>query len=636
MSQSARFAALHGIVVSVPATLARLAGPLVLYGRIWRYAEGARRQYALAMAMLAGCSLLKLCSPLLAGKAINAIQGSDGGRLAHAGLLVAGVFAVQAAAWMLHGPGRVLERNVAVKVRSAAANALYGRLMRLPLEWHESRHSGELQHRVHQGTRALFDFTQHQFIYLQNAINIAGPLVALTLLSRPVGGLALCGFIALAFVTLRFDGTLMRLSAAEVAAERRYAATLLDFLGNVSTLVGLRLTEASRRLLDARLERVFEPLRRNIVVNEAKWCAVDLLGIGLCWSLVAVYAWTSRSPGAGVAIKLGSIFMVYQYAQQAAGVVTAIAANFQNFARQRSDAAGADPIWAAQPAPTGQANVPADWRVIEAHALEFCHAGGRGGLDKVALQIGRGERIALIGPSGAGKSTLLRVIAGLYEPQHGYYTADGAPLFGARHLSAIATLIPQEAEVFEATLRENLSFDLDHRAEAVATAAYVSCLDDVLAALPQGLDTPIAERGSNLSGGQRQRLALARGLLAAGVGSGAAGSQASSVLLLDEPTSALDPLTEAKVFTRLRESLPHTAVVASVHRLSLLANFDRVILMADGRIVDSGSVADLYERQALFREMMQFRAPDRMPAPAAPEVIPTAPAAEAPDNRQAS
>jgi ABC-type bacteriocin/lantibiotic exporter with double-glycine peptidase domain len=160
----------------------------------------------------------------------------------------------------------------------------------------------------------------------------------------------------------------------------------------------------------------------------------------------------------------------------------------------------------------------------------------------------RGERIALVGASGSGKSTLLRVVAGLYSPSHGFYTIDGSVGFGIRSLASAATFVPQDAETFQATLRENLALGTEEAEAAIADALYVSALDTVVAALPERLDAPISERGFNLSGGQRQRLALARGFLA----SAREGQRHGSLLLLDEPTSASDQMTEAKVFRRLR------------------------------------------------------------------------------------
>jgi ABC-type multidrug transport system fused ATPase/permease subunit len=143
-------------------------------------------------------------------------------------------------------------------------------------------------------------------------------------------------------------------------------------------------------------------------------------------------------------------------------------------------------------------------------------------------------------------------------------------------------------------VRDNLTLGVAPDPDALRRALYASALDGVVAALPQGLDTELPERGSNLSGGQRQRLALARGLLAA---------HGSSLLLLDEPTSALDALTEQQVIERVRETYPGACIVASVHRMALLPHFDRVVFMQGGRVADVGTVAELEARQPLFAAM---------------------------------
>src|SRR5213076_3201564 len=176
---------------------------------------------------------------------------------------VAMIFLVYVGAWAMHGPGRILERNVGLVVRQHVSDALYAKLSSLPLAWHESHHSGEVQQRAQQSARALFDFTQSQFLYVQSFINIVGPLVALWIVSGWVGALAFVGYILIGSVILRFDIKLMRLASAENDAERRYTAMLLDFLGNIATLFSLRLMDASRKRLAERLGAVFEPVRRS-------------------------------------------------------------------------------------------------------------------------------------------------------------------------------------------------------------------------------------------------------------------------------------------------------------------------------------------------------------------------------------
>ncbi len=590
---------------------------------MWLHAEGARGWMLLSSALLVGSQLLKLTVPWLAAQAIDAVQKGAVDGPAAAASWVGAIVAVFVASWALHGPGRVIERMVGLRVRHVLADRLYARLSSAPLAWRERHHAGDLQHRMAQSSGALYDFTQNQFVYLQNAVNLFGPLIALALLSTLSGALALIGFAFVAWIVVAFDRPLMRLAREENAAERRYASALLDSLANVATVASLRLQASTRRLLGRRLAESAVPLRRNIILNEWKWCAVDMAGVLLVWLLVAVYAWEASAEGA---VLLGSVFMVYQYAQQAGGVAGSLAGNLQNFLRVRTDLASADTIWqapvhadAADPAAAAarQEVLPGagdDWQRIDVRGVAFAHAAEalagddepRGGLRDVSLALHRGERIALVGPSGAGKSTLLRVLAGLHEPQRGHVEVDGVACLGLRDLGACSTLLPQEAQVFEATVRENIAFDLPHAEEAIAAAIRIGSFESVLAGLPEGLDTPISQGGANLSGGQRQRLCLARGALAA---------QGSPVLLLDEPTSALDPLSEALVHRRFDAAFPDACIVASVHRMSLLAHFDRVVLMDAGRVVDTGTVEELLARQPLFVRMVGQAQEE--PAPAA-------------------
>lgn len=573
----------------------------LLYRHLWRFAEGARLRLLLATALLVSSQILKLGVPYLAGQAINAIQAGGDRMLWNAGSYIAAVLGAFVASWMLHGPGRIIERSVGVHVRTRVADALYARASRLPLAWHNRHHSGEVLHRVGQASGGLFDFAQNQFIYLQNFVNIGGPIIALWLLSDTLGGAAIAGYLLVGTVIVRFDRKLMQYAAQENQAERRYSAGLLEFLGNISTVMSLRLQDPTRDLLRRRLQAVFVPLKKIILLTEFKWCAVDLLTISLTWSLVGLFAYLTY--GSTGVLALGSVFMVYQYAGQAGGVLGSLATHFQHFSRIATNYSSADPIWQAQEAPAPVAPNDAQWKEIAAVGLDFDYVRADNGLEtskpalrNVSLMMKRGEKIALIGGSGSGKSSLLRVLAGLYPPTHGHYLIDNVAQLKMKDLGAIATLIPQEYEVFEGSLRENLTFGAGHDDEAIHRAVKIAAFDAVLDALPAGLDTPITERGVNLSGGQRQRLALARGILAAGE---------RPILLLDEPTSALDQTTEGQVYDRLGEAWQHGVVIASVHRMSLLEKFDRVVLMDQGRVLDAGTINELLARQPQFRLLMK-------------------------------
>ena len=577
-----------------------------LYRGIWRYAAGARGAMVGSMALLMGSQGVRLAVPWFAAQAIDALQKGGPGSLLRALGWVGCVLGASVVSWMLHGPGRVLERRVGMRVRETLSDELYTRLAAAPLAWHDGHHSSDMQQRVRQSTQALYEFSANQFIYLQSLVGLVGPLIALAALAPVIGAAAFLAFGALALVSVRIDRTLMRLSMEEMAAERRYGAGMADFLGHIGTVLSLRLQDASRKLLNARLARIFVPLGRNIVVNEAKWCMVDLVSTITTWALVVGYVFLLSRDGSG-AIAIGAVFMVQQYASRTAAVATDMTGRLQGLSRSRADYASARPIFDA-PVAEPVRPLPRDWRRIVVRDIAYRHASAAPdspplGLDELVLE--RGERIALVGGSGAGKSTLMRVLAGLYAAPGVIVEVDGRVQPGVHDLAALATLIPQEADVFEGSVRENLDFGTALPDAALAAAMHGSAFDDVLAGLDGGLDFAVAERGSNLSGGQRQRLCLARGALAAA---------GSSVVLLDEPTGALDPITEARIHHQLGETFPSACIVASVHRMSLLAHFDRVGLMEAGRLVDIGSLAQLRDRRPAFARMLEGSAHEAEPA----------------------
>ena len=553
---------------------------------------------------------IRLAIPYYFGQAVNDLQNGGAQDVVAATRDVLMALGAVVLGWALHGPARVIERQIAVAVRERFADRLTGQALALPLAWHDRNHTGDVANRLTKATTALFEFSQNQVVSLQNAVSLIGPLAALLILSWVTGLVAVTGYGVIFALLLRFDRVMVTLIRAENAAERRWQAGLVDALGNVATIATLGLAEPLARLVARRYGDVSEPLRRNIVVNEAKWCAIDLLNNAIRTGLVVLFAWLSwRQSGM---ILIGPAVMVHQYSQQIGNVVSSMAGHWTDLVRHTADITVADdilaePVRAAALRPA----VLTDWREIRVDALSFRHAGGRGSapaLDGVGLSLGRGRRIALVGESGAGKSTLLKVLAGLYRPHHVRIAVDGIPCLGLDDLAAIATLVPQDPEVFQESLGFNLTLGRDIPAEAVTHACRLAGFDTVLAGLPQGLATPLGERGLDLSGGQRQRLALARGLLA---------GRDSSVLLLDEPSSALDPVTEARVTAAVLAERPDACVIASVHRLHLLAWFDTIVLMECGRVTDTGSLAELLSRQAVFRAMWMRHAGQSEPREAA-------------------
>ncbi len=220
----------------------------------------------------------------------------------------------------------------------------------------------------------------------------------------------------------------------------------------------------------------------------------------------------------------------------------------------------------------------------------------RPALRGIDLTVRRGEFLGICGPTGGGKSTLLDLLIGLLEPTSGRVAVDGRALDGApAWWWGQLGVVSQQVFLTDDTLRRNIAFGVARG--AVDETRLARCIEraqltQLIAELPQGLDTMVGERGIRLSGGQRQRVAVARALY-----------REPPVVVLDEGTSALDGATEARVIAALDEMSPDRTLIAVAHRLDTLRGADRIIVVAEGRIGASGTYTELMDGSALFRQL---------------------------------
>ena len=234
-----------------------------LYATLWRHAEGRRAKVVFFVVLLVMAQVVRLTIPWFFGQAVNALQaqGTEGITRARNDLLL--MLAAVGVAWTMHGPARIVERFTALVVRERFADALHAKALALPVRWHEQHHSGDTLHRMTRATSSLASFAQSQFIYLQNTVSVVGPIAALFLISRATGAAAMAGYAAIGYFVVRIDAFMVLLVREENRAERRYNSALVDCLGNIATVLTLRVQEPMRKMLRSRLLAVFAPLRRN-------------------------------------------------------------------------------------------------------------------------------------------------------------------------------------------------------------------------------------------------------------------------------------------------------------------------------------------------------------------------------------
>ena len=258
-------------------------------------------------------------------------------------------------------------------------------------------------------------------------------------------------------------------------------------------------------------------------------------------------------------------------------------------------------IDASVEADTGSARIGRAEGRLELDSITFRYQGeGRPVLESVSITVEPGETVALVGPSGSGKTTIAGLIPRFYDPEEGQVRLDGVDLcdLALESLRANVALVSQDIVLFDDTVAANIAYGAAAGAprEAIVAAARTAHALEFIEAMPHGLDTLIGERGVKLSGGQRQRLAIARAVL-----------KNAPVLILDEATSSLDSESERHIQEAVETLRAGRTTLVIAHRLSTIEGADRIVVMDRGRIADTGTHAELIERNGLYAVLYRFQ-----------------------------
>ncbi|HAF67121.1 MAG TPA: multidrug ABC transporter ATP-binding protein, partial [Clostridiales bacterium UBA9857] len=229
--------------------------------------------------------------------------------------------------------------------------------------------------------------------------------------------------------------------------------------------------------------------------------------------------------------------------------------------------------------------------------VSFAYKPGEQVLSGISFKVSPGETIALVGPTGAGKTTIINLLARFYQPSSGKITVDGYDLAEVSLPSYRSQLgiVLQDTLIFSGTIKDNLLFGKpDATMDEVVRAAKAACIHDFIESLPKGYDSEVTERGTNLSAGQRQLLAFARAILAD-----------PRILILDEATSSVDPETEQLIQQALKTLLKGRTSFIIAHRLSTVRSADRIMVIEDGQITESGTHDELVALGGRYANLYQ-------------------------------
>ena len=583
---------------------------LSLLQTAWHYARTDRRKYALVYGLFLLSNATQAVYPVIWGLFINDVQKNGTDVLSRTWVYVLCYLGLRLSDWFFHGPARVMEREIAFNVSRNFLQELYHKVLHLPVKWHQDNHSGATINRIRKAYEALRDFFQEGFEYLHTLFKFVFSFAAMIYFSPVFGAVAAVLGILMVWIILQFDKPYIKTLEEVNEREHVVSSTLFDSLSNVITVITLRLESRMEAGLLKKVQLIFGPFRRNVLINEWKWFVVDML-VGVIYGIVLLgYVWQNYQPGQ--VFLLGGLVMLIGYVEQFTSVFHNVAYLYTNVVRYHTDVQTATTVLEAYEQnhlPESQEALPKNWQRIDIQNLTYFHQREASlaaepnqptiGLKNVNLRLERGKRIALVGESGSGKSTLLALLRGLYPPQTGIEVAvDGQTQNGLEVISNHVTFFPQEPEIFENTIEYNITLGLPYEASELENICQAVYFQEVIEQLPNGLQSNIVEKGVNLSGGQKQRLALARGVFAA---------NESDIILLDEPTSSVDPKTELKIYERLFEQFADKAVVSSLHRLHLLTKFDYIYVLEQGQIVAKGTLPALLVNSPHFQSLWQHQ-----------------------------
>lgn len=573
---------------------------------LWPFILPYRGLMAAALFALTATATISLILPLAVRRVVDNFNTEDGALLDLYFSAALGIAALLAVGTALR---YALVTRLGERVVADIRKAVFARVIGLSPSFFERVMTGEVLSRITTDTTLILSVIGSSIsIALRNVLIFLGGMVLMLFTSAKLTGMVLLIVPAVVFPILILGRKMRKLSRENQDWIAASSGNASEALLSVQTVQAFTHEAISRAAFADVTEKSFDAARRRIWTR-AQMTAIVIF---LVFTGIVGVLWIGATDVRGGTMSAGALVQFVIYSVMVAGSVAALSEIFGELQR----AAGAterlvellhaeDTV--TDPAKPARLSLPVRGE-IAFNDVHFAYPSrpGVAALDGVSLTIKPGETVAVVGPSGAGKTTIIQLIQRFYDPDTGTVCLDGSPVntLNRDEFRKHIALVPQDPVIFAASARENIRFGRPDATDAeIEEAARAAAAHDFIAALPDGYDSWLGERGVMLSGGQKQRIAIARAIL-----------RDAPVLLLDEATSALDAESERAVQRAVDELSEGRTTVIVAHRLATVKKADRIIVMDQGRIVATGAHDALVSEDGLYARLARLQFTDGIAA----------------------